>query len=279
MRTSLACCHLHRYLVRNGWLFEHLLRDPAAPNGTSELLVDHAMRALADRGVQWASLGLAPLSGPVSGWLRRARSLSRPLFNFAGLAAFKRKLRPDSWAPIYLVYPRESNSAVAMLDGLRAFAGGRLLTFAVRTALRGPRPLLRALELLLIPWTIGLALVPWSPWFPSPLVHAAWVLFDVGLLVALGALRRTGSPLLARGVAVAVSLDAGLTLLQALVFTVPALRRADELTMVSAVGIAIACAGPLVAAPVLWGAARRLQRLHGDALTVRATTRSPAATG
>ena len=258
--------------ARDGWLFEHLLRDPAAPNGTSELLVDHAMRVVAERGDRWATLGLAPLAGPISGWLRAARSLSRPLFNFDGLAAFKRKLRPDAWAPIYLVYPRESNSALAMIDGLRAFAGGSLVGFAVRTALRGPRPLLRALELLLIPWTIGLALVPTHPWFPSALVHMAWTLFDIGLLVALGSLRRTSRLSLARGIAIAVSIDAVLTLLQAFVYTIPALRRVGSLTFPSLFGIAVACAGPLVAAPVLWGATRRLARLEsgGDA------ARSPA---
>src|SRR5262249_6434098 len=36
--------------ARGGWLFEDLLRDPAAPNGTVELLVDAAMRALAAAG-------------------------------------------------------------------------------------------------------------------------------------------------------------------------------------------------------------------------------------
>jgi phosphatidylglycerol lysyltransferase len=255
--------------ARDGWLFEHLLRDPAAPNGTSELLVHHAMRELAQRGDRWATLGLAPLSGPISGWLRAARSVSRPLFNFDGLAAFKRKLRPDRWAPIYLVYPRESNSAVAMLDGLRAFAGGSLFGFAMRTALRGPRPLLRALELLLIPWTIGLALLPTQPWFPSALVHMAWTLFDIGLLVALGRLRRTGNVTLARVIAAAVSIDAMLTLVQAFVYTIPALRRVGSITYPSLLGIAVACAGPLVATPVLWGAARRLARLQAAGAVAR----------
>jgi len=118
--------------AREGWLFEHLLRDPDAPNGTAELLVHHAMLLLAVDGVSWVTLGLAPLAGPVSGWLRTMRSWSRPLFNFDGLAAFKRKLRPQGWEPIYLAYPREQSSARAMLDGLRGFAGGSLWRFGVR---------------------------------------------------------------------------------------------------------------------------------------------------
>jgi phosphatidylglycerol lysyltransferase len=176
--------------ARNGWLFEHLLRDPAAPNGSAELLVDFAMRELSAERVMWATLGLAPLSGPVSGWLRLARALTRPLFNFAGLSAFKRKLRPDSWEPIYLAYPRERSSVTAMMDGLRAFAGGSMIAFGMRTIARGPEPLLRALQLSLIPWTVALALWPASPWFPSPAIKWAWVAFDVALLYALHRLRR-----------------------------------------------------------------------------------------
>jgi phosphatidylglycerol lysyltransferase len=247
---------------RNGWLLEHLLRDPSAPNGTLELLVDAAMRDMAARGESWATLGLAPLSGPVSGPLRLARTLSRPLFNFRGLSAFKRKLRPDAWAPIYLAYPRGSWAAVAMLDGLRAFAGRSLLAFAAVTIARGPRPLLRALALLLVPWTIALALVPSSPWFPSPVVHGAWVVLDLGLLVALHRLHRTGSPPLARAIAMTVSADAALTVLQAVGWTIPALQRSGALSATTLLLVVIACAGPLLATPVLWGAARRLARIR-----------------
>ncbi len=254
--------------ARDGWLFEHLLREPGAPNGTAESLVDHAMRALAERGETWASLGLAPLAGPVSGWLRVARDMSRPFFNFGGLSAFKRKLRPDAWAPIYLAFPRGRSSVLAMLDGLRAFAGRPLLVFALRTALRGPRPLLRALELTLVPWTIALALAPVSPWFPSAIVQWSWVLFDLLLIAMLGVLRRRGSARLAAGIAAAVSIDAVLTALQAVTHTVPAFRqraldaRSASPSVVDLCVVAVACAAPAVAAIMLWGAARRLARLE-----------------
>jgi lysylphosphatidylglycerol synthetase-like protein (DUF2156 family) len=122
--------------ARHGWLFEHLLRDPEAPNGSAELLVDHAMETLAAEGVPWVTLGLAPLAGPVQGWLRTVRRWSRPLFNFDGLAAFKRKLRPKQWEPIYLTVPIGQSGAGAMLDGLRAFAGGPLWRFGARTLRR-----------------------------------------------------------------------------------------------------------------------------------------------
>jgi phosphatidylglycerol lysyltransferase len=254
--------------ARAGWLLEHLLRDPDAPNGTADLLVDHAMLQLAADGVTWASLGLAPLHGPVDGWLQRVRHWSRPLFNFEGLAAFKRKLRPDRWEPIYLAWPREGSGWRALLDGLRAFAGGSLLRFALRTIFRGPTPLLRALCWLLVPWTLVLAAAPTAAWFPHTAVHAAWVLFDVLLVVALWTLlrrqafaprttvARRHTAQLALLLATCVSLDALLTAWQAWAFNMPRVH-----TVVDVVIVWLACLGPLVAAPVLWGAARRLRVL------------------
>lgn len=244
---------------RNGWLFEHLMRDPSAPNGTAELLVDFAMRALGANGVTWATLGLAPLAGDVSGWLRAARNIARPFFNFAGLAAFKRKLRPTSWEPIYLAYPRERSSVLAMRDGLRAFAGRSLIGFGVHTVLRGPAPLLRALELSLIPWTIALALWPAAPWFPSPIVKWMWVAFDVLLIAALYRLRQRWTRRWAIAVASAVTLDTVVTVLQALTWNVARTRTALELLMV-----VIACSGPALAAVVLWGSVRRRGVLEGE---------------
>jgi phosphatidylglycerol lysyltransferase len=249
--------------ARTGWLFEHLLRDPDAPNGTAELLVDRAMRALAAEQVSWVTLGLAPLHGPVDGWLRRIRGWSRPLFNFAGLAAFKQKLGPERWEPIYVAWPREDHGWRALRDGLRAFAGGTLWRFGVRTLLRGPSPLLRLLELALVPWTIALALAPTAPWFPSLLVHTLWLAFDGALLLALRVLRqatlqrgvaaRQRAARLAQWVALAVSADAVITAAQALWWNLPRAEGPRDLLV-----MAVACAGPLLTAPVLWGAARRL---------------------
>ena len=238
--------------ARNGWLFEHLLRDPVAANGTAELLVDFAMQQLRAENVTWATLGLAPLSGSVVGWLRIARSVARPLFNFAGLAAFKRKLRPSSWEAIYLAYPRERSSLLAMRDGLRAFAGRSLIGFGLHTVLRGPAPLLRALEYSLIPWTVALLLWPASPWFPSPAVKWLWVTFDVVLLGALYRLRQRPTQRLATAAATAVTMDTVVTLAQASLWNVSRARTALDLLMITG-----ACAGPALAAVVLWGAVRR----------------------
>lgn len=261
--------------ARNGWVFEHVLRDPDAPNGTLELLVDHMMRQLADEQVAWATLGLAPLHGEVAPWLRHVRRWSTPLFNFEGLAAFKRKLRPAAWEPIYLAWPATGSGFRALLDGLRAFAGGSFVRFGLRTLLRGPVSLLLALEGLLVPWTVALALAPTPTWFPSVAIHAAWVAFDGALLLALRHLRRasarhgpsarTYAVRVATAVATAVTIDAALTLLQAVLWNAPRLQTRLEWTTVL-----VACAAPALAAPLLWGAAQRLRTL------ARARPRLPA---
>lgn len=184
--------------ARNGWVFEHVLRDPDAPNGTLELLVDHMMRQLADEQVAWATLGLAPLHGEVAPWLRHVRRWSTPLFNFEGLAAFKRKLRPAAWV---------------------AFDGALLLTL---------RHLRRAS----------------ARHGPSARTYAARV---------------------ATAVATAVTIDAALTLLQAVLWNAPRLQTRFEWTTVL-----VACAAPALAAPLLWGATQRLRTL------ARARPRLPA---
>ena len=251
--------------TRGGWLFEHILRDPDAPNGTAELLIDAAMRALATDGVTWATLGLAPLAGAIPRWLRAVRTISRPLYNFDGLAAFKRKLRPQHWEPMYLAFPTAGSSASSLLDGLRAFAGGSLSRFALRTVLRGPRPLLTALEWLLVPWTLLLAIAPKHPWFPSRAIQWTWVVFDAALYALLRVARTRSFArahpdrgiALVRVAALFVSMDALLTLWQAMVW-----NGQHVTSWRDALWVSIAVAGPLMTAPVLWGATRRLSRMR-----------------
>lgn len=97
---------------RNGWLFEQFVHCPGAPNGTVELMIDFAMRVLDEGGFEYATLGLSPLStnaetapfrNPI--WLRFllawARLHGKRFYNFAGLDAFKSKLKPNTWEPIF----------------------------------------------------------------------------------------------------------------------------------------------------------------------------------
>ncbi|HVJ88608.1 MAG TPA: DUF2156 domain-containing protein, partial [Labilithrix sp.] len=123
--------------ARRGWFIDHLQRDPDAPNGTVELLVDAAMRWAAARGCSWLTLGLAPLAGDVARPLRMARRHLRWLYDFEGLRRFKAKLRPQDWIPIYLAFPRSQGAMVSTFDALTAFADGGMLRFGARFVLRG----------------------------------------------------------------------------------------------------------------------------------------------
>ncbi len=145
--AALGCVPVYS---RGGWLFEDLLRHPSAPNGTADLLVDAAMRTLAEEGAAWATLGLAPLSGEVSGWMRAARAWGRPLYDFDGVRAFRARLRPHRWEPVFLSYPRGQHGAVAIVDALRAFAGGSFVRFALDSVRRDPRVWLRVAAALVL---------------------------------------------------------------------------------------------------------------------------------
>jgi phosphatidylglycerol lysyltransferase len=100
--------------ARSGWLTEQFIRGKNAPNGTVELLLDFAARAVATEGAQYLTMGLVPLSrntwdatyiNPV--WLRwvltwvRAHGLR--FYNFEGLERFKAKFHPHTWETIYAV--------------------------------------------------------------------------------------------------------------------------------------------------------------------------------
>jgi phosphatidylglycerol lysyltransferase len=100
--------------ARRGWLVEEWPRTLTAPNGTTQLLVDAAMRAFAESGAGYATLGLAPLStrgaaagGPEPLWLRATlgwvRAHGRRFYNFRGLEAFKAGFQPSAWEPIFAI--------------------------------------------------------------------------------------------------------------------------------------------------------------------------------
>ena len=237
--------------ARDGWFIEDLLRDPGAPNGTGELLVDAVMRWAAERGSTWVTLGLAPLAGEVPGALKLARTLSALLYNFDGVRVYKAKLRPSAWTPIYLAHPPAQSAAISIVDSLAAFTRGGFVRFGVRTLLRGPTSALRVLALLLVPWTLLLALAPVSPWFPAPWVKWAWVGFDG--LIAAGLFRLVAhyARPLATALAVATTLDAGLTLAEA-----GAWNLSHTTSVVDLLALALACGAPIVAAVVLWSARR-----------------------
>jgi phosphatidylglycerol lysyltransferase len=235
--------------ARRGWFFEDFLRDPAAPNGTIELLVDAGMRAAVAAQIEYVTLGLVPLAGEVGPWLRAARRAGNALYDFEGLRAFKAKLKPQRWDPIFLAYPPGKNGIVAIFDTLRAFARGGLLRFGVKTLLRGPAVVMRVLAVLLVIWTALLALPVSARWFPSRVWQYGWVGFDVVVAVALFVLSSRWRRQLANVVATIITLDAVATLAQSIAFDVPDRRGPFDLAV-----IAVAIAAPTVAAVMLWNA-------------------------
>lgn len=233
--------------MRGGWFFEDILRDPAAPNGTVELLIDAAMRDLARENAPLATLGLAPLAGDAP-WLPIVRQLTRPFYNFAGLRRFKAKFRPLRWDPIFVAWPGRYPAPVALFDVLGAFARGHPVAFAAAATARRPEPALRILALLLVPWTAILASPRAARWFPSGTARAAWVVFDAFAVAALLRLSRRWNRALATATAAAIIADATLTVLQAARFNLPRARKWWEVLVIGA-----AVAAPILAASVLVG--------------------------
>ena len=167
--------------ARRGWFLEDLIRAPSAPNGTTELLVDAAMQEAARLGSDYLTLGLSPLAGDVSSLLGLARRYSAPLYDFAGLRAFKAKFRPREWSPIRLSHPLGHSAVAAVYDSLRAFARRGLFRYGLETLLRGPDVVVRTLAWLLVPWTLLLASLDGARWFPELWTKWAWVGFDLAL--------------------------------------------------------------------------------------------------
>ena len=100
--------------TRSGWLTEQFPHRQGAPNGTVELMMDAAIRAVAAEHCEYVTLGLSPLSkrakiepfdNPV--WLRFLlawmRKHGQRFYNFDGLDHFKAKLRPEYWEPVFAI--------------------------------------------------------------------------------------------------------------------------------------------------------------------------------
>jgi lysylphosphatidylglycerol synthetase-like protein (DUF2156 family) len=131
---------------RNGWLVEQIVRGSNAPNGTAELMIDSAMRAVADSGATYATLGLSPLSQrgkmtppPEPLWLRLllrwVRLHGSRFYNFVGLDSFKAKFNPESWEPIYGIAEGKRFPPSALYAIAGAFSAGEPLRLVARAVL------------------------------------------------------------------------------------------------------------------------------------------------
>jgi phosphatidylglycerol lysyltransferase len=106
---------------RSGWLTEQFPHTPGAPNGTVELMMDAAFRAIAIENCEYITLGLSPLSKrakiePFDNpfWLRFLlawmRKHGQRFYNFDGLDRFKSKLMPEFWEPVFAISNEEEFS-------------------------------------------------------------------------------------------------------------------------------------------------------------------------
>jgi len=136
--------------LRKGWLTEQFVRGRGAPNGTVELMVDSAVRAVRGEGSEFVTMGIVPLSrnaGPddeeLPGWLRFTlgwvRAHGRRFYNFDGLNWFKQKFHPDHWEPIYAISSEPTISFRTMYAIAAAFTGTSPLLAVMRGGVRGVR--------------------------------------------------------------------------------------------------------------------------------------------
>ncbi|MGZ3456672.1 MAG: phosphatidylglycerol lysyltransferase domain-containing protein, partial [Polyangiales bacterium] len=239
---------------RRGYFLEDLLRDDA-PNGTAEALVELVFRQARSQGAELATLGLAPLSGSVPRALAWIGRRTRGLYNFEGVRAFKARLHPVAWEPVFLAHPPRHSGLVAIWDSLTAFASGGFIRFGVESLRRQRRAVVLVLAVLLIPWALAVALPPEARWFPSRGVQLAWAIFDFALATALLSLFRRWRSAFATMLGVVTAVDALLTLVQIAVWDAP---RAHGLFSVSLMGIAVVA--PSIASMFLFWA-RGLSRV------------------
>jgi hypothetical protein len=142
-----------------------------------------------EKDSEYVTLGLTPLAGAIAWPLRVARWAARPLFDFEGLRAFRQRLHPHAWQSVWLVSAQGKGHALSILDSLRAFAGGSVFRFGVRSLVRHPSGLPWLMAVPLPFWTVGLA---WlvavrrsSLLGLSPLELGLWIGFDALLLLVL----------------------------------------------------------------------------------------------
>lgn len=124
---------------RDGWLIEQIIRGQGAVNGTSELMIDAAVRALAESNCSFLTLGLSPLSQravietePAPFWLRVllnwVRAHGRRFYNFDGLDAFKTKFHPERWEPIFAIANQSHFSPLTLYAVAAAFTQSSPIT-------------------------------------------------------------------------------------------------------------------------------------------------------
>lgn len=107
---------LNQLQACNGWLVNHLMYSPEAPNGTPELLLTHALEVVAKEDCHYVTFGSVPSAslGEIKGLNPFARFMARAffwiahkIFHLGGKLTFWGKFHPRS-KPSYLVFSSSS---------------------------------------------------------------------------------------------------------------------------------------------------------------------------
>ena len=194
---------------RRGWLLEHHILSPLAPNGTGELMLCLLLSEYLDEGT-WLSLGITPLwrelhgeagDGPIKGVLgflppRLVRTMLRwwePLYGFQRLASHRARLQAQVWEPVYWAVEEKKVFSDILLV-LRAFAGGSFFRFGLATGEKLVQLASRKLSRTVLPalnWFYIVTLLVWIPilWnlngeqmFGSPQACKVWAIYDLVLV-------------------------------------------------------------------------------------------------
>jgi len=116
--------------------------------------VDAAMRAMAERGATYATLGLCPLSSHATfdvermqPWLRLTlrwvRAHGTRFYNFKGLDAFKNKFSPEEWEDIVALADSAEFPPKALWAIACAFTNGSPIILVVKSLFRAARQEIR----------------------------------------------------------------------------------------------------------------------------------------
>jgi lysylphosphatidylglycerol synthetase-like protein (DUF2156 family) len=124
---------LNHLQARSGWLLNHLMVIPEAPNGVPELLMAHTLETLEKEGCPFATVGSIASNqlGEIQGLNKLAASLAKAVFVLAnkamklhGLNTFWGKFHPKS-EPAYLMFSK-SKIGIRELLSLRKALNGTL---------------------------------------------------------------------------------------------------------------------------------------------------------
>ncbi len=106
----------HPVYAYDGWHLCHLIRDPEAPKGVTELAVMSAIETLGDEAVRYATFGPfgSPRAGEFFGFGRVTEAIVRRAYDFAATTGgygnsveFYRKVQSGPWRSRYMIlYPR-----------------------------------------------------------------------------------------------------------------------------------------------------------------------------